>query len=211
MSAPTGSTRSSRVAHRYSTEGPRCGARPRAQRQYLTHPSSRPPFEEPMFRRPPLQYPERPLHHFLQDAADRHPEKIALRFGADVFTYRELDSTGSSFANALLALGFGPGTRVALAVTNRPEWVIAQHGVSLAGGAVVLPNPTWKASEFEHAFSLTKPDLVVADAALAEVLDAAGAPAIRICVDDDPPPGWLSFWDLVYDTPARRPAPLPDA
>ena len=137
-----------------------------------------------MFRRPPLHYPDRPLHHFLQDAADRHPEKIALRFGDDVYTYRELDSTGNSFANALLALGFGPGTRVALAVTNRPEWIIAQHGVSLAGGAVVLPNPSWKASEFEHAFALTQPDVVVADAALAEVLDAAGAPATRICVDD---------------------------
>ena len=62
-----------------------------------------------MFRRPPLHYPERPLHHFLQDAADRCPEKIALHFGDDVFTYRELDSTGNSFANALLELGFGPG------------------------------------------------------------------------------------------------------
>ena len=132
-----------------------------------------------MFRRPPLHYPERPLHHFLQDAADRHPEKIALRFEDDVYTYRELDSTGNSFANALLALGFGPGTRVALAITNRPEWIIAQHGVSLAGGAVVLPNPTWKASEFEHAFALTEPDVIVADAALAEVLDAAGAPGTR--------------------------------
>ena len=164
-----------------------------------------------MFRRPPLHYPERPLHHFLQDAADRHPEKIALRFEDDVYTYRELDSTGNSFANALLALGFGPGTRVALAITNRPEWIIAQHGVSLAGGAVVLPNPTWKASEFEHAFALTEPDVIVADAALAEVLDAAGVPGTRICVDADVPPGWLSFWDLVFGAPGKRPAPLPES
>jgi long-chain acyl-CoA synthetase len=164
-----------------------------------------------MFRRPPLHYPERPLHHFLQDAADRHPEKIALRFEDDVYTYRELDSTGNSFANALLALGFGPGTRVALAITNRPEWIIAQHGVSLAGGAVVLPNPTWKASEFEHAFALTEPDVIVADAALAEVLDAAGAPGTRICVDADAPPGWSSFWDLVFGAPGKRPAPLPES
>src|SRR2546426_3904722 len=88
-----------------------------------------------MFRRPPLHYPDRPLHHFLQDAADRHPEKVALRFGNDAYTYRELDSTGNSFAHALGALGLGQGTRVALAVTNRPEWIVAQHGVSLAGGA----------------------------------------------------------------------------
>src|SRR3954454_14443416 len=164
-----------------------------------------------MFRRPPLHYPDRPLHHFLQDAADRHPEKIALRFGADVFTYRELDSTGSSFGNALLALGFGPGTRVALAVTNRPEWIIAQHGVSLAGGAVVLPNPAWKSSEFEHAVALTQADVVGADAALADVLDAAGAPPTRICGDDDAPPRLLSLGALVSATAGTRPAPLPDS
>jgi len=164
-----------------------------------------------MFRRPPLHYPERPLHHFLQDAADRHPERIGLRFADDTYTYRELDSTGNSLANALVERGFGPGTRVVLAVTNRPEWIIAQHAVSLAGGAVVLVNPSWKASEFEHAFALTQPDVVIADAALADVLDAAHAPATRLCVDDDVPPGWLSFWELVYGTSGRRPAPLPDA
>ena len=100
---------------------------------------------------------------------------------------------------------------MALAITNRPEWIIAQHGVSLAGGAVVLPNPTWKASEFEHAFALTEPDVIVADAALAEVLDAAGAPGTRICVDADAPPGWLSFWDLVFGAPGKRPAPLAES
>ena len=56
-----------------------------------------------------------------------------------------------------------------------------------------------------------QPDVVVADAALAEVLDAAGAPATRICVDDDAPPGWLSFWDLVFGTPGQPPAPLPES
>jgi long-chain acyl-CoA synthetase len=162
-----------------------------------------------MFRRPPLHYPDRPLHHFLQDAADRHPEKIALRFADDVYTYRELDSTGSSFANALALLGLGASTRVALVVSNRPEWIIAQHGVSLAGGAIVLPNPSWKASELEHAFSLTKPDVVIADAVVIDAVEAAGAPPTKICVDVDAPAGWISFWGLVYDTPGRRPEPLP--
>jgi long-chain acyl-CoA synthetase len=163
-----------------------------------------------MFRRPPLHYPERPLHHFLQDAADRHPERIALRFDADTYMYRELDSAGNAVANALQRQGVEPGTKVALAITNRPEWIIAQHAVSLAGGVAVLPNPSWKAAEFEHAFGLTQPDVVIADAAIAGVIDAAGAPATRICVDDDAPPGWSSFWDLVYDSSGRRPMALPD-
>ena len=32
----------------------------------------------------------------------------------------------------------------------------------------------------------------------------------RICVDAETPPGWIPFWDLVYGTPGRRPAVLPD-
>jgi long-chain acyl-CoA synthetase len=164
-----------------------------------------------MFRRPPLHYPDRPLHHFLQDAADRHPEKIALRFNDDVYMYRELDSCGNAFAHALGRLGLGSNPRVALFVSNRPEWIIAQHGVSLAGGSVVLPNPSWKVSEVRHAFGLTNPDVVVADAAFAEVIDeVVGSSVTRICVDTDPPTGWLSFWDLVYDSPGKRPPELPD-
>jgi long-chain acyl-CoA synthetase len=162
-----------------------------------------------MLHRPPLHYPDRPMHHFLADAADRHPERIALVFGDDTYTFRELDSVGNAFANALPGIGFRPGNRVALVVSNRPEWILAQHGVSQAGGAVVMPNPAWKAGELRHAFALTEPDMVIADAALADVVDDAGGPALRVCVDRDAPPGWLSFWDLVYGASGQRPAPPP--
>ena len=162
-----------------------------------------------MLHRPPLYYPERPLQHFLQDAADRHPERIGLVFGADTYSFRELDGAGNAFANALPGIGFRPGDRVALVVTNRPEWIIAEHGVIQAGGAVVMPNPSWKAAELRHAFELTRPTIVLADAALADVVEEAGGPAIRICVDGDVPGGWLSFWDLVFAASGRRPDPPP--
>jgi long-chain acyl-CoA synthetase len=162
-----------------------------------------------MLHRPPLHYPDRPLHHFLADAADRHPERIALVFAEENYTFRELDGAGNAFANALPGIGFEPGNRVALVVGNRPEWVVAQHGVSQAGGAVVMPNPAWKLGELRHAFELTAPDVVIAEAALADVVDAAGGAALRICVDRDVPEGWLSFWDLVYGASGNRPMPPP--
>ena len=159
-----------------------------------------------MFRRPPLHYPERPLHHFLQDAADRHPEKIALRFEDDVYTYRELDSTGNSFANALLALGFGPGTRVALAdhqparVDHRParrepgrgcgrapEPHVEGVGVRARVRAHRTPTSSWPTPRWPRCS--TRP----------------ARPRTRICVDADAPPGWLSFWDLVFGTPGQAP------
>jgi long-chain acyl-CoA synthetase len=162
-----------------------------------------------MLHRPPLHYPEQPLHQFLADAADRHPERIAVVFEGENYTFRELDGAGNAFANALPGMGFRPGHRVALVVSNRPEWIIAQHGVSQAGGAVVMPNPSWEVGELRHAFELTEPDIVIAEAQFADLVDEAGGPARRVCVDRDVPEGWLSFWDLVYGSSGQRPAPPP--
>jgi acyl-CoA synthetase (AMP-forming)/AMP-acid ligase II len=161
-----------------------------------------------VFRRPPLNYPDRPYHHFLQDAADRHPEKIGVLFDGESYTYRELDGSANAFANALVGLGFGAGDRAALVLATRPEWVIAAHGISLAGGAIVMPNAAWKEVELRHALELTGPSVVVADAAAAPLIDQCYPGArLRVCVDDALP-GWVSFWDLVFGSPGTRPAAL---
>jgi len=160
--------------------------------------------------RPRLVYPEQPFHQFLRDTADRQPEEVALRFEDEVLTYRELDARGTSLANALTGLGFGLGSRAVLASGNRPEWLLAMHGISQAGGASVLVNSSWKAAELEHAFALTRPELVLADGPLADVLDRSGIalPERRLCFDDDPPRGWLPFWDVVTSGAGTRPGPL---
>ncbi len=165
-----------------------------------------------MFRRPPLHYPDRPLHHFLQDAADRHPEKIALHFGDDVYTYRELDSTGNSFANALARARFRarhagrardhqstgvdhrparrePGRRRGRAA--EPEWKafgvrarVRAHAARRGGRRRRAGRGPRRGRRPRHPHLRRRPTS---------------------------PPGWLSFWDLVYGTPGTRPAPLPDA
>jgi long-chain acyl-CoA synthetase len=161
-------------------------------------------------RRPGLHYPDQPLHQFLRDAADRHGERVALRFDDERFTFRDLDARGTNFANALAGLGFGLGQRALLACGNRPEWLMAQHGVSQTGGASVLVNSSWRAAEIAHALALTRPSAVIADLSMAERLDASGValPDIRVCLDDDAAPGWRPFWDLIGGASGRRPADL---
>jgi acyl-CoA synthetase (AMP-forming)/AMP-acid ligase II len=158
-----------------------------------------------VLRRPPLHYPDRPFHHFLDDAADRHPEAIGLRFGDESFTYRDLEGLTNAFGHALLELGVAVGDRVALVVPNRPEWLIAELGVSKIGGAVVMPNAAWRPAELGHALALTAPRVVVAAGPSASVVDEVYPEAeIRIGLDDDLPDGWLSFWDLIYNSPGTR-------
>ncbi len=157
--------------------------------------------------RPPLNYPDWPLHHFLQRSADRWPERTAVLFEGDRLTFRELDAWGTAFANALLGLGLGVGERVLLAATNRPEWLIAQHGASVAGASVVLGNSSWKSFELRHALELTQPVVVIADGQSIEALVECDdvLPPIRISLDDSCPPGWERFSDVVTTGHGRRP------
>ena len=159
--------------------------------------------------RPPLHYPDEPLHMFLRRAAERFPEHTALRFEEEAFTYRELDAWGTCCANALRGLGIGQGDRVLLAMGNRSEWFLAQHGVSQAGAASVLANPSWKRDEIRHALELTRPEAVLADRAVAEVVESTGLPvARRVCVDDDGPAGWTGLGDLLAGVGGARPPDL---
>jgi long-chain acyl-CoA synthetase len=147
---------------------------------------------------------------FLRNAAERHPERVALRFEDDTVTFRELDARGTCFANALLALGFGLGDRAVIASGNRPEWLMAQHGISQAGGASVLLNSSWRDAEVQHARALTRPAAIVADGPVAERLSSCGLtlPDLRICFDDEAPPGWRPFWDVLMSASGTRPGDL---
>jgi long-chain acyl-CoA synthetase len=157
-----------------------------------------------------LVYPDQPLHRFLRDAADRHGDRVGLLFDDDRFTFTDLDSGGTKFANALARLGFGLGQRAVLGSGNRPEWLMSQHGVSQTGGSSVLVNSSWREAELAHAFAITRPTAVVADLPMALRLDASSLalPAVRICLDDEAPPSWRAFADVVADASARRPPDL---
>ena len=150
------------------------------------------------------------MHRFLRDTADRQGDRIALHFDDQAVTFDDLDRTGTRLANALLDRGFGLGQRAAIASANRPEWLMTQHAISQAGGASILVNSSWKRAELEHAFGLTSPTAVVADRAMADQLDASGIalPALRVSLDDDPPAGWIPFWDLTTTASHRRPPDL---
>jgi long-chain acyl-CoA synthetase len=153
--------------------------------------------------RPPLHRPDRGVHSLLWQAADRYPERVALRHDDAVLTFRELEGCVNAFSSALAARGVTRGSRVALAAGNRPEWIIAHLAVQQAGGAVVMVNPQWKPGEFTHALAVTRPQLAIADAAAAGSL-AGNLPGISL--DRDGPAGWGSFWDELAAHPGTRPA-----
>lgn len=103
------------------------------------------------------------LHHGLVRAAARAGEEVSLRVGARSWSWAEVDSASGGFAALLRDRGVRAGDRVAVMMSNRPEFVVAVQGISRLGAAAVLLSPAWKAREVEHALGLTGPAHAVGD------------------------------------------------
>ncbi|MGQ9368243.1 class I adenylate-forming enzyme family protein [Azospirillum sp. ST 5-10] len=101
-------------------------------------------------------------------AAARHPDRPALRFGAEAVTYGALHAAARRFA-----AGVGPGDRVALRMTNRPEFLEVFLGTVLAGGTAALLDPKWSAAQTAAALETVAPALVVTEEGTGR---AGGAP-----------------------------------
>ncbi|HJR24963.1 MAG TPA: AMP-binding protein, partial [Acidimicrobiales bacterium] len=110
------------------------------------------------------------VHRALERAAERLGERDAVLSDDDRLSFAELDARSNAFARHLAGLGVGRGSRVAVMLTNRPEFVVAVNAISKLGGAAVLLSPAWKALEVGHAVDLTGVRHAVADDPGASVL-----------------------------------------
>ena len=110
------------------------------------------------------------LHSGLEDAADRSGPGVALLFGDRSISFAELQSTSGGFARHLSQRGVAPGSRVAVMMSNRPEFVVTVQAVSRLGAASVLLSPAWRSREVGHALDITGADHAVCDDSTAEVV-----------------------------------------
>ena len=94
------------------------------------------------------------LPGFLREVTAKYGEReaLVLHEGGDVvrWTYTELWERAIEVARAVRACGLGRDSRVGVLMTNRPEWLAAVFGASLAG-AVAVPLSTFSTpSELEY-------------------------------------------------------------
>jgi len=97
-----------------------------------------------------IDYDEKPLHVFLQETAEKFPDKKALHFLGKEITYEELYKQTKVFASYLQGLGLEKGDRVAIMLPNSPQSVIGYYAVLMAGGVVVQTNPLYMERELEY-------------------------------------------------------------
>jgi acyl-CoA synthetase (AMP-forming)/AMP-acid ligase II len=148
----------------------------------------------------PIHYPDPTgVHTLIERTADRLPEAVALRFGDEQWSFRELDGLANAAAGLLAERGVGLGDRVAVSTSTRAEFPILVLGILKAGASVVMISPAWKQIEVRHAVELTQPRLALCDATTSEALSGSIEPARVIHLDDD------DVYTALLARPGRRP------
>ncbi|MDR6393885.1 acyl-CoA ligase (AMP-forming), exosortase A system-associated [Herbaspirillum seropedicae] len=90
------------------------------------------------------------IHDTLLASAQARPQATALRYRGQQLDYAGLAAGVEQVAAALLALGLGPGERVAVYLEKRMETVLALFGAAAAGLVFVPINPLLKPAQVSH-------------------------------------------------------------
>src|SRR5215467_8606750 len=85
-----------------------------------------------------------------RSAALRNPEKVAIAFGSQSWTYVAFDRLSDHIAAKFLAAGLERGDRVAFHLLNGPELALGYFGCLKAGGIAVPINTRLKGLEIDY-------------------------------------------------------------
>lgn len=90
------------------------------------------------FNRTSRTYPgDATVSHLFEEQARRTPDRIAVAFGDEQLTYRELDARSDRMANQLRTHGVGPNVLVAVCAERSVELVVGLLALFKAGGVYV--------------------------------------------------------------------------
>ena len=123
------------------------------------------------------------VQDFLEQTAQRLPEKVALVCGERRLTYSEIESRANRLAHALVEIGVQRGDRVALYLHNSVEAVVGIFAALKAGAAFVAINPATKRDKFHAILNNCEATALIAEARgdLSGLLDDGrpGVPSLK--------------------------------
>ncbi|MEO8304446.1 MAG: AMP-binding protein [Betaproteobacteria bacterium] len=131
---------------------------------------------------------DRMIGYQLRLNATRHPDAVAVAFGARQLTYAALEERACRLANGLAALGVGHGDRVAALLHNCTPFLEALFATAKLGAVFVPINFRLVAREVGALLEACGPKVLFVGEGFADVIATLEArphfPASRIRVDD---------------------------
>jgi long-chain acyl-CoA synthetase len=104
---------------------------------------------------------DEPLISGLERAAEKYPDRTALIYLGQRFTYRKLLEDIRRFATALHALGLRKGDKIMLYIPNCPQFLIAYFGAQVIGSVPVPVSPIYTPHEIRYLIENAEAETVL--------------------------------------------------
>ncbi len=144
----------------------------------------------------------------LRRTAQRYPDKLAVVYGNERYTYAEFDAAVNRLAGALAARGLAKGDRLALLARNSWSYALLVFATAKLGVVLVPVNFMLNAGEITYILGHSGATAMVADHALAataeEALEGADV-GLRGCIGEA-----REGWEDVHDWWSAGPADDPE-
>lgn len=104
------------------------------------------------------------IHHFLENSAEKMPNKTALIHEKVMATYSEINSSANGLARYLSDIGATLGDRVVVMLDNSLEYVVSYYAILKNGSVAVPMNNDIKAETLKSILEEVQPKAIIAPA-----------------------------------------------
>jgi long-chain acyl-CoA synthetase len=135
--------------------------------------------------------------------SERYPERPAVIFLGESFSYGRLRDLSERFAGALGDLGVRKGDRVMLYLSNSIQWVIAWLGIQRLGAVMVPVAPIYTSYEIEYMLKDSGAETVICQDTnygyVRETVEKTGLKRVIVTNLADLVPLWKRFLGVLFD------------
>ncbi len=110
------------------------------------------------------------LKLMLEETVGRYGGKTAVVSGDRKLSYADLGEASNRVANALIRMGVNKGDRVAMLLSNSPEFVVTYFGIVKSGAVAVPLDIKYKVDELASLFADCLPKVLVTESPTLEQL-----------------------------------------
>jgi amino acid adenylation domain-containing protein len=143
-----------------------------------------------------VAYPaDKGIHALFEEQVERTPKAVAVVFGEQQLTYRELNERSNQLAHYLRRQGLGPEVLVGMCMERSVQMVVGMLGILKAGGAYVPLDPAYPKERLGFMLEDARAGIVLTDRSSLDSLPPTRAR--MICLDRD--------WDQIAQEPRVNP------
>ena len=135
-----------------------------------------------VFNKTRLDYPlDKCIHQLFEERVASTPDKVAIIFGDQQLTYRQLNGYANKIAHYLQQLGVGGESLVGLCVERSPSMILGILGILKAGGAYVPLDPAYPKERLAFMLQNAQPRVLLTQESLTAELPEHTAQVL--CLD----------------------------